>query len=229
MTGRELTKLAKQTIVPYLSEKGFVWDGFEENNYEIFKEDENLNRFYGSGRYLNRSLGLAIELPSQKLFVYKFNKILNDVLKKHSIRECKYTHIAHNISEQELSLRRKMSNYGIYDNASFMIWVDNFKIYWENYVEPFFSNFLSIREIDKKLENLENEDKWQNVGGYPFLMKLMIYKFASNPEYREYSEWYLKHHDAYKTAEGGIYLNYCLAALELYEKLESGMFDGVVM
>jgi hypothetical protein len=229
MTGRELTKLAKQTIVPYLSEKGFVWRGFEGSNYEIFKESENLDRFCGYGRYLSRSTGTAIKLPVYNLFIYKFNKILNDTLEKHSIKGCEATFFAYTISDDELALRRKVSDHRIYDNTSFMIWVDNFQIHWENYVEPFFSNFLSVREIDKKLENLENEDKWQNVGGYPLLMKLMIYKFASNPKYREYSEWYLQHHETYKTLEGGVYFNYCLAALELYEKLESGMFDGVVM
>ncbi len=229
MTGGELTKLAKQTIAPYLTEKEFIWDGFKNLSYEISGRDEKMNGFYGTGRYYTRPNGLEIDLPLYSIYLSHFSQILNPILAKCGFKESKRTFGVYDISGDELSMRKDLSNHQIHNEETFEIWAYHFKVYWENYVTPFFERYVSIKDINKKIDDPEIEDWKQYLGSFPYLMKLMIYKFASNPKYREYSDWYLQHHEATKTVEGGIYLNYCLAALELYEELESGMFDGVVV
>lgn len=223
MNKKELEKYCKKHLVPYLENKGFKWKGFEITSYE-FSKIVGKDRFTGHSNYFKKPYGLSLSLPTYTLFLDKFEELFYSLRDKYDMGSNQATLGIYDVNSEELALRQKVGNYTINSEESFLLWMEGFIEYFENYVEPWFEKYTHLEAINELINQLDSEAKWHQDWGISYQAKLIIFRICKNPGYKEYAEWYKQYHEQIREKEKSELL-YCNYALELLEQCENGAFD----
>lgn len=225
MNKKELKKYCATHLVPYLEKKGFKWKGFEITSYDYLKV-LGKDRFTGGGNYYTKPYGLSLELPSYTLFLGKFEELFYSLRDKYDMGVNQATLVVHDSdsNSDEVSLRYRIGNYTINSDESFLLWMEGFKEYFENYVEPWFEKYSHLEAINELINELDLKNKRPQQWGISYQAKLVIFRICKNPRYGEYAEWYKQYHEQVRENEKD-YLMYSNYALELLEQCEDGAFD----
>ncbi len=220
----DLLKYCKTYLVPYLKKYEVEWAGFDITTYDYLKKS-NGNKYFGSGNFYKRPGGLALEFPSYKIYLEKFNNLFNPIQGKYDLGFDSGTVSQYDIDLIELSLCQKASQHVINSEETFLVWLDYFKEYWETYINPWFEKYSKLEAINELIDKIDSEGKRPQQWGISYQKKLLIFRICKNPKYSEYSKWYKEYHqEVVKTSTGKDY-QYGLYALELLERCENGEFD----
>lgn len=223
MNKKELKKYCTTHLVPYLENKGFKWKGFEITTYK-FSKTKMKDRFGARGNFYKKPLGLSLEAPAYYLYLYDFEELLNTLKTKYDILPSERTPSIYDLNSEELFFCQKVGNYTINTEESFLLWMEGFREYFENYVEPWFEKYVHLEAINELINEIDAEAKWHQDWGISYQAKLVIFRICKNPRYKEYAEWYKQYHEQVQVKEKDD-LMYCNYALELLEQCENGVFD----
>lgn len=228
MNSKEIKRLAKIHVWPYLKESGYNVINSNVSEYEFTKDLDGGRSLVCTGGTYTRPNGTAVTSPSYYILVPKFNAVINHYFEKFNVDNVENSRFcdAWSIGRKH-ELSSFMSNVGIASKEEFMIWLDYFKNFMTEIVEPFIVTCSTMAGLNQLVETRQNnEDLMISLGTTnAWMKKIFILKVAKNPAFTEYSKWFLDLYTKIHKEEGPAWENHCNACFALYEDLEKGVWD----